>query len=304
MNIDNNLRHLLENETKIHLAEIRFLYQKLDRQLGLNGARVPITFGFDTDRLGAYTPGFGQDEEEFHFSLLFIGYCVTKPLSKDDRMDLYKHEYAHYMQYNMDIPDKYNWQPGIHGSAWKYCCSLIGAAPTPYYKAGEGLIKHDYDKVLKKKITDKSIPIRDTYSREQEYRKKKNSTVKFNINDDVNHPKFGKGTIEHIEQLEGSVRLHVRFGEDLKKIDQKWLLQAGMKRQVHQGTYSVMLSYITLFQVREKSLLSHSRKLCFLLNIISPFLLFYNIFSVVPMIFHCNILPSTLLYSVFLEWHK
>ena len=84
MNIDNNLRQLLENETKIHLAEIRFLYQKLDRQLGLNGARVPITFGFDTDRLGAYTPGFGQDEEEFHFSLLFIGYCVTKPLSKDE----------------------------------------------------------------------------------------------------------------------------------------------------------------------------------------------------------------------------
>ena len=67
MNIDNNLQHLLENETKIHLAEIRFLYQKLDRQLGLNGARVPITLGFDTDRLGAYTPGFGQDEEDFIF---------------------------------------------------------------------------------------------------------------------------------------------------------------------------------------------------------------------------------------------
>ena len=32
MNIDNNLRQLLENETKIHLAKIRFLYQKLDRQ--------------------------------------------------------------------------------------------------------------------------------------------------------------------------------------------------------------------------------------------------------------------------------
>mgnify|MGYP007003596649 CR=1 FL=1 len=64
----------------------------------------------------------------------------------------------------------------------------------------------------------------------RKYRKKKNSTVKFNINDDVNHPKFGKGTIEHIEQLEGSVRLHVRFGEDLKKIDQKWLLQANLKK--------------------------------------------------------------------------
>ena len=36
--------------------------------------------------------------------------------------------------------------------------------------------------------------------------------------------------IEHIEQLEGSVRLHVRFGDELKKIDQKWLLQAGLKK--------------------------------------------------------------------------
>lgn len=39
-----------------------------------------------------------------------------------------------------------------------------------------------------------------------------------------------RGTIEHIEQLEGSVRLHVRFGEDLKKIDQKWLLQENLKK--------------------------------------------------------------------------
>ena len=230
MNIDPSIRKLLDNEATIHEAQIRALFQTLDRRFGLRGASVPIRFGYDEAVLGSYTPTSSHEKEGFYFSLLFIGYAVKKPLSKEDRLDLYKHEYAHYMQYNMDIPDKYNWQPGIHGSAWKYCCSLIGAAPTPYYKAGEGLIKHDYDKVLKKKITDKSIPIRDTYSREQEYRKKKNSTVKFNINDDVNHPKFGKGTIEHIEQLEGSVRLHVRFGEDLKKIDQKWLLQANLKK--------------------------------------------------------------------------
>ena len=90
-------------------------------------------------------------------------------------------------------------------------------------------MNHDYDKVLKKKITDKSIPIRDQYNREQEYRKKKNSTVQFKINDDINHPKFGKGTIEQIEQLEGSVRLHVRFGDELKKIDQKWLLRTNYR---------------------------------------------------------------------------
>ncbi|MCI7493713.1 MAG: hypothetical protein MSA91_13135 [Lachnobacterium sp.] len=227
MHIDSNIRKLLENETKIHTAEIRFLYQKLDRQFGLNAAKVPINFGFDEDRLGAYTPGLGNDEEEFYFSLLFIGYSLAKPLSKADRMDLYKHEYAHYMQYNMDIPDKYNWQPGIHGSAWKYCCSLVGAAPTPYYKAGEGLMKHDYDKVIKKRnIADKTILILDQYQREQDYRKKRDSTVKFNIDDEISHPKFGKGIIEQIEQLEGSVRLHIRFGDELKKIDQKWLLKS------------------------------------------------------------------------------
>ena len=223
MNINNNLRHLLENETKIHLAEIRFLYQKLDRQLGLNGAKVPITFGFDTDRLGAYTPGFGQDEEEFHFSLLFIGYCVAKPLSKDDRMDLYKHEYAHYMQYNMDIPDKYNWQPGIHGSAWKYCCSLIGAAPTPYYKAGEALMNHDYDKVLKNRIHDKSVPVRDTYQQLKTAQKKKDEVVQYKLGDAVTHPKFGHGIVEKINQRSGGVHLHIRFNGEVKCIDQKWL---------------------------------------------------------------------------------
>ena len=227
---DQFLRQRLQKEIPILRALIQNLYEELDRKLHLNGAKVPITFGYDTDTLGSYTRRSAHEKEHFHFSLLFIAYGVKNPLSKEDRIDLFKHEYAHYMQYNMQIPEKYKWQAGTHGSAWKYCCSLIGAAPTPYYKAGEGLIKHDYDKVLKKKITDKSIPIRDTYSREQEYRKNKNSTVKFNINDDVNHPKFGKGTIEHIEQLEGSVRLHVRFGEDLKKIDQKWLLQANLKK--------------------------------------------------------------------------
>lgn len=230
MYIDSNIKRLLKNEEKIHMAQIRFLYQKLDRQFGLNSSKIPINFGFDEDRLGAYTPAGQGAEEEFYFSLLFIGYSLSKPLSKADRMDLYKHEYAHYMQYNMPIPDKYKWQPGIHGSAWKYCCSLVGAAPTPYYKAGEGLIKHDYDKVIhKKNLADKTIPIRDQYKQKQEYQKKKDSTIQFNINDVISHPKFGNGIIEDIEQLDGSVRLHVRFGEELRKIDQKWLLRSSIR---------------------------------------------------------------------------
>lgn len=82
MRIDENIRRLLENEVKIHLAEIRFLYEKLDHKFGLHAARIPVTFGFEEDSLGSYTPKAGQNEEEFHFSLLFIGYCVENPLSK------------------------------------------------------------------------------------------------------------------------------------------------------------------------------------------------------------------------------
>ena len=39
----------------------------------------------------------------------------------------------------------------------------------------------------------------------------------------------GTGNIEHVEQLPGSVRLHIRFGEELKVIDQKWLLRSKYK---------------------------------------------------------------------------
>ena len=230
MNIDPSIRKLLDNVATIHEAQIRALFQTLDRRFGLRGASVPIRFGYDEAVLGSYTPASSHEKEGFYFSLLFIGYAVKKPLSKEDRLDLYKHEYAHYMQYNMKIPAQYNWQAGKHGSAWKYCCSLVGAAPTPYYRIGESLLKHDYDKALKNPIHDKTVPIRDTYRREQAYKSAKHSEIKFQVNDVVTHPKFGEGTVEEIVQLSNSVRLHIRFADDeVKKIDQKWLLRSGHK---------------------------------------------------------------------------
>ena len=155
------LFRILQNEIPILTAQIRALYAEFDKKYHLHGAKVPITFGYEKDLLGSYTQAGNGEEEHFHFLLLFAGYAVKNPLGKEERMDLYKHEYAHYMQYHMEIPKEYTWQPGIHGSAWKYCCSLIGAAPTPYYKAGEALMKHDYEKVLKNPIQDKSVAIRD-----------------------------------------------------------------------------------------------------------------------------------------------
>lgn len=224
------LINALQKEIPILTAQIHALYAELDKKYHLSGAKVPITFGFEPDLLGSYTRAGNGKKEHFHFSLLFVGYSVENPLSKEDRIDLYKHEYAHYMQYNMNIPKQYEWQPGIHGSAWKYCCSLIGAAPTPYYKAGEALLKQDYDKVLKNPIHDKMVPLRDTYRREREYQESKNRIVQYQVGEKVHHPKFGEGCVEKVEQLSGSVRLHIRFKEELKLIDQKWLLQTKYKK--------------------------------------------------------------------------
>ena len=230
MRFDRNIeKDRLHNEIPVLTAQIRALYTELDRKFHLRGARVPITFGFETDLLGSYTQADKGEKEHFHFSLLFVGYAVKNPLGKEDRMDLYKHEYAHYMQYNMPIPKEYQWQTGIHGSAWKYCCSLVGAAPTPYYRAGESLMKHDYGKILKNPIHDKTVSIRDNYRREREYQSQKNQVIQYEIGEIIQHPKFGAGSIEHIEQMPGSVRLHIRFEDALRVIDQKWLLRARLK---------------------------------------------------------------------------
>lgn len=239
---DNNFELIqkLQKEIPILTAQIKALYRELDKKFLLHGAEIPITFGFDKDLLGSYTrpekehtgllgaytrTNVEEEGEHFHFSLLFAGYSVENPLGKEDRMDLYKHEYAHYMQYNMPIPKEYTFQPGIHGSAWKYCCSLVGAVPTPYYRAGEALMKQDYNKILRNPIRDKTVTMRDTYRREQTYQHSRDRLVQYELGEEVKHPKFGTGQVEKIEQMTGSVRLHIRFGEEVKVIDQKWLLR-------------------------------------------------------------------------------
>ena len=230
MNIDPSIRKLLDNETTIHEAQIRALFQSLTASLVFGELLYPFASATMKLYLALIHRLSAHEKESFYFSLLFIGYAVKKPLSKEDRLDLYKHEYAHYMQYNMKIPAQYNWQSGKHGSAWKYCCSLVGAAPTPYYKIGESLLKHDYDKALKNPIHDKTVQIRDTYRREQAYQSTRHSEIKFQVNDVVAHPKFGEGIVEEVVQLPNSVRLHIRFPDnEVRKIDQKWLLRSKHK---------------------------------------------------------------------------
>ena len=45
------LRQRLQKEIPILTALIQNLYQELDRKFHLNGAKIPVTFGFETDSL-------------------------------------------------------------------------------------------------------------------------------------------------------------------------------------------------------------------------------------------------------------
>jgi hypothetical protein len=220
----------LEKEIPVLTRKIRSMYSKLDQTWNLNASLVPITFGFETDVLGSYTPAVGDRKEEFHFSLVFAGYLDALPIQKEDRRDLFLHEYAHYMQYNMDIPKEHDWKPGKHGSAWKYCCSLIGAAPSEFYRFGKGREKHDYGKALKNPWSNPNAALIDIRRREKEYQNSRDSRVLFSPGDVIAHPDFGEGTITEIKRLDSSVRLTIEFADRTRKIDQKWLLRSAYKK--------------------------------------------------------------------------
>jgi hypothetical protein len=222
---------MLHDEEPVLRAEITALYSVLDHKLGLHGAEVPITFGMDEKVLGSYMPPSYDNEEQFQFSLFFIGFCMNGQISKNDRINLYKHEYAHYMNRHISVPEKYNWQPGVHGSAWKYCCSLIGAIPSDYYIEDSSIKKVDYESILTRPNVDHNqVRMLDTYRTQRAYKNMEDAKIKYEVGDTVSHPKFGEGTVKDIEQQPSSVRLHILFGEEIKVIDQKWLVKTGYKK--------------------------------------------------------------------------
>ncbi|MEE0955584.1 MAG: hypothetical protein U0L49_07150 [Eubacterium sp.] len=228
--IDNLTKQRLEKLAPAIREKIRILYRSLDAKLGLAGAKLPIWFRWDTEALGAYVPEGEDVPEHFAFSLGFLGYTEGS-LSAEDKKDLFLHEYAHYMTHHMEIPKSYRFQGGAHGSAWKYCCSLIGAAPSEVHRTGMGKEKHDYSRELRNPINDRYAGERDIHRREQEYRAVKNRIIRYSEGERIEHPKFGDGIIEKIEQTQNSVRLHIRFGKEIKKIDQKWLDRTRYKRR-------------------------------------------------------------------------
>lgn len=229
--IGESRKRQLRKEIPALQAEIQALYRSLDRKFNLHAADVPITFGFDETRLGAYTPPGGGREEGFYFSLLFVGFLSEDSLHRDDKLDLYRHEYAHYMQFHIEIPQEYQFQSGLHGSAWKYCCSLVGAAPSEYYRFGKGMERHDYEKALRNPWKNPHAALLDIAHRKREAEDSRNRMIRYRKGDTVIHPKFGTGTVEELEQMTGSVRLTIRFSDAVRKIDQKWLLRSNYKKR-------------------------------------------------------------------------
>ena len=61
------LRQRLQKEIPILTALIQNLYQELDRKFHLNGAKIPVTFGFETDSLGSYTRQSAHENGTFSF---------------------------------------------------------------------------------------------------------------------------------------------------------------------------------------------------------------------------------------------
>ncbi|MEE1113959.1 MAG: hypothetical protein UHN88_02670 [Eubacterium sp.] len=229
--VTQEMKEQLKREVPSLKREIRVLYKKLDEKFGLNGAALPVTFGYETDMIGAYAPGGKTVPEHFHFSLLFMGYLHGNHLHREDKVDIYRHEYAHYMQHHIAIPKEHTWQKGDHGSAWKYCCSLVGAAPNASYRLGQGQEKHDYGKALTNPWADPHYALKDQRKREKEYRDSRNRIVQYSIGDRVQHPKFGEGCVLDLEQTDSAVRLTIDFSGSVKKIDQKWLLKSSYTLQ-------------------------------------------------------------------------
>ena len=63
------------------------------------------------------------------------------------------------------------------------------------------------------------------YRSHYQNKNQKNSTVHYQVGENIKHPTFGDGTIEQIQQDNRSVKLHIRFKNETKIIDQSWLLK-------------------------------------------------------------------------------
>ena len=168
---------------------------------------------------GSYTPASSHEKEGFYFSLLFIGYAAKKPFPKriawifmgTNTPIICTHENTGAVQLaGRETRERLEI---LLFSLW---------APRLLPITESGFLKHDYDKALKNPIHDKTVPIRDTYRREQAYKSAKHSEIKFQVNDG-NSPKFGEGNCRgNRATVQFRPAAYPVADDEVEKIDQKW----------------------------------------------------------------------------------
>ena len=146
---------------------IREEIRRLDGITGLNGAAFPIRFTDAKNRLASWNSK-KKGDRFFEFST----YYYDDPFwPRAAAIDTIRHEYAHYMDEELNPPGK------MHGKGWKECCARIGAEPKASYS---------YDCA---------------WAVEQRANWQKHLSAeldRYKTGDRFRHPRFGPGTIVEI----------------------------------------------------------------------------------------------------------
>lgn len=173
---------------------IREEMRKLDKITGLNGASLPIEFGYARCRLG-YFKLSNRKPEKFYFSK---AYLEDEGFLYEEAIDLIRHEYAHYMDWMIFG------QCG-HGKTWKKCCNDIGADPTRLYDTAKAKILHV------------------KFQKDQELGKKCDMLEEGVY---IIHPKYDSGTVEGVEKDGIHRMVYIYFPNvGVKKMSAKWIIE-------------------------------------------------------------------------------
>ncbi len=170
---------------------IREEIAKLDKKTGLQGAKLPITFGNSKYVVGSYYTQKNRPKK-FQFSNYFF---QNPEFPHEEAVDTIRHEYAHYM-------DSVIFGKSGHGKTWKQCCFYIDCSAGKYYSD----VKEKY------------------YAFKQEKEKAECEKVdRYPTGTVIEHPKFGTGTVVDVIG-EGTRRTFiVDFQEEQKRLNALWV---------------------------------------------------------------------------------
>lgn len=166
---------------------IRGVFKELDLRTGLHAASLPIVFNRSLCVLGRFVHT-SDGKKWFVFSKSFLD---DTSFAYESALDLFKHEYAHYMSYVI-----YGQEGTGHGWRWKQCVKQIGGITRPCF---DDLVNDYWNK---QNVSNLSL-------------------VTFPEGTIILHHRFGEGKV--IDQNEDCTQLTILFKEGVKKLSSHWV---------------------------------------------------------------------------------